>query len=586
MDKTLVVEKFTAKDDRPVVAVGLGPRIVGAAAPKPNPGNTHTNAWGAMYRFGRDIPKPQYSRKYKRQFREFVWKFLFEELEPLSFDTDLSVESWLKIANYSDRRKKQLQEIANNTKVNLCDLPLCFREHKAILDVWEDLQLAKQQKDVRKLYRLFTQPNVLKAFKSIHNNNKRLFDCKSFPKDETYVDYKHTRAINSRSDEYKVLVAPAVQKAGDRVMHDRPEFIKYCEFDQKAPTIKERLNYLGQRGRDTDYTSFEAHFDREFIQDCEMQMLIYMFLYLPNGLVIVMFLFVAKCGQDNRCVFKFFVLKINGKRMSGEMDTSLSNGFSNMMFLYFSCWYHGINYKIAVIAFFEGDDCLCFIFGNVPDAFFKEFGLTVKISYHDKIERASFCGMVFDLDEMKIVTDIVDALVNFGWTTAPYFTAKDSTLKSIIRCKALSMAYQYKDCPILSVWSLKFIRMTQHYSIAKLLNDDRRHTNTYYLEVLQRAEEYFRNNGLDPKISMKTRLLVEDVYGITVADQLQIESDIDEIDSFDAFFSPTLDKYIPKVFRDYNDQYVLPRSTRAVNATDLLFPKINPTLNMGVYYPA
>jgi len=236
----------------------------------------------------------------------------------------------------------------------------------------------------------------------------------------------------------------------------------------------------------------------------------------------------------------------------------------------FSFFIHGMDPdKIPIVV--EGDDALCCIFGTVPQSFFDEFGVDLKIEKQDNVEHASFCGLVFDSTDRAIVTDIFDTVATFGWTTANYACSSKTTILSILRCKALSLAYQYKGCPILSVLARKMLYLTAHVDTARIL-ENRRFIDSYYFDILQQAIEYVKTNGLDQPIGLNTRNLVEKLYGITIGDQLSIESEIEKItDPTLPLHLPVLLKYAPKDYLDCFEKYTLLRQTRDYNALDLLF---------------
>lgn len=536
LDDSFEIKRFRKVTERPVVQVALGVYVAGAVAPHVNPGDSTTSCLGGMFRFCRKIDQASYSRKYRADFRQFVQRWLADNVKPLDNDTDFSVGAWLEHCNYPARRK---MDLANQWAESNFDLN------------WTD-----------------------QVF-------KKVFEIKSFIKDETYVDWKHARAINSRSDLAKCIFGPYVQAVSNVLMKGCPEFIKYVPVHERPAYIIDRLDGLGQDFISSDYTSFEAHFTRDKMIDCEMQMYEYMLGNIPDSKRILHLLRKAKYLNPNTCKFKHFTLSVVGKRMSGEMDTSLANGFSNLMWLYYACDHHGIDYKTKVRAVIEGDDAACRIEGVIPDSFFTDFGTIVKIEKFKEVEKASFCGMVFDRDEQANVTDPICALVEFGWTTRTYFSAKKNTLNAIMRCKALSMAYQYRNCPLLAPFAYRLLKLTAGFSIEKVMNS-RSFTDSYNYEILLQAIAYAEKNGLVPRVGYKTRMLVEDVYGITIEDQLAIERYFEKME-IGAIVCPELDLYMPPVYKHCYEQYVLPRSTRQPSGEDLLFATTGKNEDLGVF---
>lgn len=147
--------------------------------PHPDPSDRATMKAGVLKRF---LMKPPKSDPAKRiRLRKFVANWLKNNLVPLSPDSDITVETWIEKTNYPRWRKEQL------------------------LDKWK---------------------------KIVDRRDPKHFRVKSFMKDETYPEYKHARAINSRSDEFKTLVGPIFKLI-------EKELFKLDWFIKKVP-VKDR----------------------------------------------------------------------------------------------------------------------------------------------------------------------------------------------------------------------------------------------------------------------------------------------------------------------------------------------------------
>lgn len=199
----------------------------------------------------------------------------------------------------------------------------------------------------------------------------------------------------------------------------------------------------------------------------------------------------------------------------------------------------------------EGDDCLLRVDGLLPSAEdFAALGLIIKIEIHDTINTASFCGQVFDEDELAIITDPKELLVNFGWTTGRYARASDSVHQSLARAKALSYLHQYPSCPIVAKAAEAVCRITRGISIDRILEDPH-YSNMYEREELLAASK-LRAYTAQPS-GPKTRILVEQLYGIDIPTQLRYEEYFDGLSAFEpipAWFESTKDQ------EHYNDHYV------------------------------
>jgi hypothetical protein len=480
---------------RPVVAASLGPIFKGASMPHPDPSDRDTLKAGVLKRFCMEPPKP--CPKLLEELSTFVNQWLKENLTPLSADSDTSVETWLTKTTYPAWRKEQL-----------------IRKNHNITDPFDP----------------------------------KLFDVKSFMKDEVYPEYKHARAINSRTDEFKTLVGP-IFKLIEKELFAKEWFIKKIPVKDRPAYIEARLGH-GSQFFASDYTAYESHFTRIIMEAIEFQLYDYMTQYLPDKEAFDYYLREV-IGGTNKCIFKFFSVEVEATRMSGEMNTSLGNGFSNLMVMLFLCSKKGMKNVVGVV---EGDDGLFTGEGEMPTtADFRELGFTIKCEIFERLSDASFCGMVYDPTDKVIVTNPLEELVTFGWTTGQYAGASHRRKMELLRCKAISMAYQYGGCPILTSLARYGLRITQKYN-ARLGSN----TNEYERE--QFLEAKLHTKGIIRDVPRNTRLLVERLYGITVEDQIKMENYLDSLTTVQPLEAVFLEKYIPKPWVHYWNHFVVDKT--------------------------
>jgi hypothetical protein len=383
--------------------------------------------------------------------------------------------------------------------------------------------------------------------------------CKSFLKDEHYPEYKHARAINSRTDEFKCYVGP-IFKLMEEEVYKHTSFIKHVPVEHRPKYIRDLLETPGGCYLATDFTAFEALFVPEIMKAVEFVLYEYLSQHLPQRAE-----FMAACNEVlaglNVCEFKFFRVETLGKRMSGEMCTSLGNGFSNLMFMLFMCRLKGST-GVGVV---EGDDGLFRVVGPVPTASdFERLGLKIKLEVHHRLSTASFCGIIFDPEDQINLTDAIEALAVLGWAPRRYLNAKKKKKEILLRCKALSLAHQYPGCPILqsAAWSiLRSTRSVRHYvrpwvekSGAQVMS---MWDKEQYLAALRDEKR------IKPKtIPISTRLLYEEIFQVTVEDQEKIEKYFDSVNCVSPICCPALDFYIPLTWREYTGRYVVPISAK------------------------
>ena len=483
---------------RPVVGASLGMHVEGVCLPKPHLYDTMTALDGAFYRFCRENVKMMMK---KPSFSAFVKNWLNENLTPLSPDTDVSVESWLERTNYSQKRKEEL-----------------LRKSQELSGI-----------DIDKITRV-----------------------KSFVKDEFYPEYKTARAINSRTDEFKVLVGPLF-KAIEEKLFSLPYFIKKIPVDERPEYIMNLVYKAGSEYYGTDFTSFESHFVKQLMNELDFQLYDHMTKNLSDGVAKRHLIYKAKTGR-NEIVFKNFKMSVNAKKMSGEMDTSLSNGFANLMFILYVLETNGCSSVAAVV---EGDDGLFRCEGPpVQDKWFSDFGLLIKLDRHKDISTASFCGMVFDPTDRTIVTDPRKVLATFGWTSSTYARSNPLIHNSLLKCKALSMAYQYPRCPILNKLAEKVLKLTSSVDVGQFLSRRKFCSDDYKNELVRQAyQKYLEGNLVFGEPGSNTRHLVSELYNIPVQDQLCIESYIESISEIGPLNHPVIDSHMSPVWKDFWDKY-------------------------------
>lgn len=483
---------------RPPVQVPTPAALVGAALPHADPADPKTIKAGIAKRAACRLPK--IDRKVLRRFKVFVRKWCKKNLVPLSADHDFSFETWLSKTNYSARRKEQLRKI------------------------WA------RNPDIR---------------------DPKYHVCKCFMKDETYTEYKQARGIYSRTDEWKCFMGPMI-KAIEEKVYELPQFIKHIAVSERPAYIMKRLFRPDGRYSATDFSQFEASFVRELMEATSFVLYKYMMQNTP--LWKNMQLAMRVVSGENKCLFKKFWFWVIATRMSGEMDTSLANGFSNLMTFYFLCKERGIKKPEMVV---EGDDGAASTPGNdfpTPEDFAK-LGFNIKLQIHSNIEQMSFCGIVFHRDELINVTNPLENLFTIGWLSERYSNARFSTKMAILRCKAFSAAYQYPGCPMIDAYARHILRHTRKYHAAALYAVENLNVfNNYDKELMSKAVK--SESELPVKeCGIYTRILVQDNFGISVHDQIMFEKQVQSLTHLGSFRPADIMKYVPECWKHYYDMY-------------------------------
>lgn len=458
---------------------------------------------GVRCRAAADTPVP--SKPTLQGLRAFTKKWIRKNLKKIPADADTSVETWLEHTNYPLWRKDELRK------------------------KWEQVD-------------------------DLFDPSKDYFGVKAFVKDETYTDFKHARGIYSRTDEFKCAVGP-IFKLIEEEVYKNHHFIKHVPVNERPKYIQQLLERVGATYYGTDYTSFEALFRPEIMRAVEFQLYDYMTEDLPEH-----DWFMGICNKVlagiNHISFKYFDVDIPGTRMSGEMCTSLGNGFSNLMFMLYMCESLGSTCEGVV----EGDDGLFSIVGPLPTAAdFQNMGLIIKIEQTRNLSEASFCGLVFDSEDLINVTNPLEVLSTTGWTSRQYAKASQSRLKLLLRCKALSLIHQYSGCPIIAAYGRYILRVTKSWDVKKYVVYNKARMNMWEWSQLRDAHREFQANKaslLSREPGLNTRFLVEKLYNITVEQQFRTEKYLDSLNTLCPLEMPWLDGDVPEPWQRYAMTYV------------------------------
>jgi len=365
-----------------------------------------TIACGFRQRLFREIPFAAYDRTL---YAGFVHDFLVHNVRPREC---IGFEEWLQGTHYNEERKNQLR---------------AARERN-----------------------LWSRPS-----------RRKCEHVDSFGKTEAYICYKFERLINSRCDEFKAFSGPpfkTVEHSGYAILQFLcgvliPWFLKHVPVPQK-PRFIDLLVQAGMRYWSTDFTAFESHFTVAFMEDTECQLYRWVLGDSPDA----QFICSVICGRNRMRTRSGIRATVRGRRMSGDMCTSIGNGFSNLMLALYIAHMRGGH----INGFVEGDDGLFCTDFEMRASDYAAMGFTIKMEEVAHPSEASFCGMLYDPQTHYIVKEPTRFLSQFGWTSS-MISAGPTIMNGLLRSKALSFCYEAPQCPIIGQLAREALRRTSGF---------------------------------------------------------------------------------------------------------------------------
>lgn len=416
--------------------------VAGMSPLMPDGKDIETMKEGLLKRMGQKMP--DIDQSLLRKFRSFVRVWCSKNLTPLEHGTDFSVETWLAGTHYTEQQKDKFLYLYVSMVAGATRRP----------DKSTDAFL-------KQFYRIGSAPpfrwEVGMSLMTQHWDPK-WFKCKSFCKAEFYMDLKHARWINSRSDCFKVLSGPIFKQIEHVLFHKVKFFIKTVPLPDRAKYINDLMYTSGGTYFATDFSSFESGFHPDFVRACEMQLYKYMAKNCPEikGAIDIIgrALTMEQSVRTRSCK-----ARVEG-RMSGDMCTSLGNGFSNLMIAAF--WAH-MN-KFEVCGIFEGDDGIVRVPGDEfipPSTFYERLGFKIKIEPSSKLNEAGFCKLFYAEGQPENLRDPLETVLKAGWTKSARRHGGPEVMKELARSQGFSILCETPSCPVSSRMALYMLRATE-----------------------------------------------------------------------------------------------------------------------------
>jgi len=494
-------------DPEKIRVVSLGCNVKGACQPFPDCDDVESNILGAKHRYLRLTPKICAAELHS--FRGFVRMLLRRFFKPLdahdpNFEWPNYIEH-LRDAGYSTRQI-------------------------------EDYDRAHEELET--------------------GDYSRLYELKGHTKPEFYPEYKHNRMINARNMKFRALLGP-VAHAMEAYIYDfeirgHKVFIKHVPVSERARYIIQNTS-PGSAVYETDHSAFEAHMAPQVMECCEVALYRYLLKNHPRRSFVMEHIVKALVGI-NKSVHNGFVTRCRGRRMSGDMVTSLGNGFTNMCVLAYTLYRCGYNYDDCDF-FVEGDDGVTQV--SVPlasggrrlphEGDFKNLGFEVKMAKRSSFAESTFCTIVADEQVGEVLIDPAEALVKFGWTFSND-KLNPKLHKQLLHAKALSLLCEAPACPIVRALADYGIRVTR--GVAPRFDRLERWW-TSQLELTDGHIAYCLSKSVDAR----SRYVVEHEFGVPIALQLHVERYLAGLESLRALDDPIILSMMKPVWFHYYDNH-------------------------------
>lgn len=529
------VRKNAQRLTRGCEAVSLGCHVDGVCCPTPSTRSFANHVEAFVRRLARPMPGFVTARMVARSTRHFIRSNLSESFGILNLPGRLlSYDEWKDSTNYSGSRKTEL------------DSTRCFMAQRRP----NPRSRIEQELGRRGMPRLRVGHRRGDGVRASGRDER----VNSHLKGEWYEQLgKAPREICARIDPCKIIFGPLI-KSMERIVYElvqpggSPYFIKHVPVDERPATLLKLQEWgstkIGTVYRGTDYSTFERISTPRMMYAAEVPLYLWLAgltdpdinnypdLKVLTDAQLLTLMFIDMITGVNTIDCGWFQTTIVGCRMSGEMNTSLGNGWVNLMLFNCLCEHNHCEWRGHV----EGDDGIFAISPkvgfSVPSAAqYTRFGAEIKLEDVRDVHLASFCGNIFDPVEKRNVADPRYVVATVGWSLSPVCGGlSENTKIALLRAKAMSVLAEYHGTPIVTSLARYILRTTPAVAPRWSLGSSRMEywslqtVGPYLDQLTNKIKEWV----LEP-VGPGSRRVVESVYGISVVDQLRIERYFDSL---------------------------------------------------------
>lgn len=305
-------------------------------------------------------------------------------------------------------------------------------------------------------------------FNRLHKFPDLFLQCKSFIKSEFYDTVKEPRIINSRSDHFKAIVGPYTHLVEKFVFNEH--FIKH-KTPEEIASIMSLISSKHSIMYETDYSSFEGSFSQEIMENVEFKMFQRILQNYPR----IVELFRRTYHSNNVIKYQYHgklraKATFSGSRMSGDMWTSLANGFTNMCLVeYILAVNNQQKFYTTADYLVEGDDGFICTDKQLDWSRANQIGFSLKCEQCNDMNKLSFCG-ICSYDGL-LVPDFRRIMNHYGYshdrTSIRFLTNPSKNQKrkflNMVHSRALSLLAQSRGIPILQAIAQQQLRFGGHF---------------------------------------------------------------------------------------------------------------------------
>jgi hypothetical protein len=466
------------------VCTQIGPLVPNYCPPIPNYHNSEDVLFGIFNRQLRPTPQPsdEALRKLKREVRREVCSFLKHYHDFLVPDFD----EWIRARNYPIKKKEMYRK------------------------AYEDAP-ARRLKQREKKISIFVKKEAYDTFKPARMiaNRTKFVAAKYGPKLTTLEEAVF-------SFDWGQGFSPFIKKIP---YADRPEHITEC-FSKYSHDWCFKI----------DYSAYENCFKNKFQAGVECHLYRKAFEKM-GALDPEIEDFISVVLGPHKCNYKGFSYTVPEGRMSGDIITSLGNGFSNLMLIKF--FMKKLN--IPFVCFVEGDDCVVKpsrplspteIDTLIDSAF--ELGFIATLEHVGHVNECNFLSTCWNPDTMNSYKDATRSLLRLGWSFKAQPGDSLRHKKQLFKAKLMSELASSPNCPVLAPIC---------YKLLQELSDIRGKMpwNSWLYEELVNAglKLRIRNNYIlifdhkfePPDVKLSDRICYFETFGVDVQEQILIENE-------------------------------------------------------------